>query len=104
MKIITNGYPEDNQILLDEITCTYIQEPDCTEDREGEPQSITLSSRDGGGGKFIHIKTNGWSISGDNLEDDLIPLIKDFKHRMDDVAFINNSRHSREEVLERSNS
>ena len=103
-KIITDGYPEDNEILLDSITCTYIQEPDCTESRNDAPQSITLSSRDGGGGKFIHIKTNGWSICGDNLEDDLIPLIKDFKHRMDDVSFISNTRPPREEILERSNS
>ena len=85
VEIITDGYPEDNQILLDQITCTYIQEPDCTEDRDGDPQEIILSSRDGGGGKFIHIKTEGWSICGDNLEDDLIPLIKDFKKRMDET-------------------
>ena len=103
VSIITSDYPEDEQILLDEITCTYIQNPDCTEDREGEPQSITLSSRDGGGGKFIHIKTEGWSICGDNLGGDLIPLIKDFKHRMDDEDF-SDSRHSREKVLETSNS
>jgi len=102
-KIITDGWPKDNEILLDEITCTYIQEPDCTEDRDGDPQEITLSSRDGGGGKFIYIKTDGWSICGDNLEGDLIPLIKDFKHRMDDVAFINNSGSARKEVLEGSN-
>lgn len=81
-KIITDGWPKGNQILLDEISCTYIQEPDCTEDKEGDPQSIILSSRDGGFGKFIHIKTNGWSICGDNLEEDLIPLLNDFKKRM----------------------
>ena len=102
-KIITNGWPGDNEILLDEVSCTYIQNPDCTEDREGEPQSITLSSRDGGGGKFIYIKTEGWSICGDNLGDDLIPLIKDFKHRMDDEDF-SNSGCSRKEVLETNNS
>lgn len=84
VRIITDGYPEDNEVLLDEISCTYIQNPDCTEDRDGDPQEITLSSRDGGGGKFIHIKTTGWSICGDNLEGDLIPLIKDFKKRMDE--------------------
>ena len=97
-KIITDGWPEDNQVLLDEITCKYIQSPDCTEDKD-EPQSITLSSRDGGGGKFIHIKTNGWSISGDNLEEDLIPLINDFKHRMNDESF-GDSGHSFKDVLE----
>ena len=89
VSIITNNFPDDEQILLDEITCTYIQNPDCTEDRDGEPQSITLSSRDGGGGKFIHIKTNGWSVNGDNLKSDLIPLIEDFKHRMNDEKFSN---------------
>ena len=102
VKIITDGYPNDNEILLDEIICTYIQEPDCIEDKDGDPQSITLSSRDGGGGKFIHIKTNGWSICGDYLEGDLIPLMKDFKHRMNDEVF-SNSGHPREEVLETSN-
>lgn len=89
IKIITDCYPKENEIFLDEIVCTYIQEPDCTEDRDGEPQSIILSSRDGGGGKFINIKTNGWSICGDNLTDDLIPLIEDFKHRMNDENFNN---------------
>ena len=102
--IITKDWPKDNEILLDEISCTYIQEPDCTEDRDGEPQSITLSSRDGGGGKFINIKTDGWSICGDDLEIDLLPLIRDFKHRMDDVAFISNTRPPREEILERNTS
>ena len=104
VKVITDGWPhEGDQILLEEITCTYIQEPDCTEDRDGEPQSITLSSRDGGGGKFINIKTNGWSICGDNLEDDLIHLIEDFKHRMNDESF-SDSGYSRKKVLEESNS
>ena len=101
VNVITNGWPEDNQILLDEIICTYIQEPDCTEDRDGDPQSITLSSRDGGGGKFINIKTEGWSICGDNLGDDLIPLIEDFKHRMNDESF-SIAGCPREEILEKS--
>ena len=83
-RIITDGYPKEGEILLEEISCTYIQEPDCTESKDDEPQEITLSSRDGGGGKFIHIKTSGGSICGDNLGEDLIPLIKDFKHRMND--------------------
>ena len=102
-KIITNGWPKGDEILLDEISCTYIQEPDCTEDRNGEPQSITLSSRDGGGGKFIHIKTEGWSICGDDLGMDLIPLIEDFKHRMNDESF-SIAGCPREEILEENNS
>jgi hypothetical protein len=89
MQILTDGYPKGNEVLLDEIICKYIQEPDCTEDRDNDFQEIILSSRDGGGGKFINIKTESWSISGDNLEDDLIPLINDFKKRMNEV--FNNS-------------
>lgn len=34
LKIITEGYPGANEVFLDEVTCTYIQEPDNTEDRE----------------------------------------------------------------------
>ncbi len=85
VEIITDGYPKEDQVLLDEITCKYVQEPDCTESRDDDWQEIILSSRDGGGGKFIHIKTTGWSINGDKLEDDLIPLINDFKKRMNET-------------------
>lgn len=84
-KIITDGFPEDNQVLLDEITCKYVQNPDCTEDREGEFQELILSSRDGGGGKFININANNWSISGEDNFSDLIAVLKDFKRRMDET-------------------
>ena len=77
-KIITDGFPNDEEILLEEVSMTYYQNPDCTEDRDGNGQTLEISSRDGGGGKFIHIKTNGWSISD---ETDLDTLIKDFKFR-----------------------
>lgn len=79
MEIITEGFPEGDQVLLDEISIRYYQEPDCTEDRDGNGQEIIISSRDGGGGKFINIKTTtGWSISD---EKDLEFLIEDFKKR-----------------------
>lgn len=81
LEIITDGWPDVNQVLLDEITCKYLQEADCTENRE-EPQEIILSSRDGGGGKFINFQTKSWSITGDDFEKELIPLFKDFKKRM----------------------
>ena len=79
-KVITNGYYEGETILLDEITCTYLQEPDCTESRDDEPQAITISSRDGGGGKFLNIKTDGCSVDT-NLES-LTVVLEDFKKRM----------------------
>lgn len=88
MQIITEGYPDGNQILLDEITCKYIQEADCTENQD-EMQEIILSSRDGGGGKFINISTKSWSINGDTFEEDLIPLLNDFKNRMNNASISN---------------
>lgn len=103
MDVITEGWPKEGQVFLAEITCKYWQNPDCTEDSEADPQEIEISSRDNGVAKFIHIKTEGWSIEGDNLNNDLIPLLEDFKHRMNDESF-SNSRHSREEVLEGSDS
>ena len=103
VKIITDGFPEDgsDEVLLDEITCKYIQSADCTENQD-ECQELILSSRDGGGGKFINIKTESWSITGENFEEDIIPVLKDFKHRMNDL--FSDFGHSREKVLETSNS
>lgn len=83
MEIITEGWPDSGkeQVLLDEVTCKYIQDADCTEDQDN-PQEIILSSRDGGGGKFINIQTKSWSITGDDFEKEIIPLLNDFKARM----------------------
>ena len=85
MEIITKGIPDDDQVMLNEAIITYVQNPDCTEDREGEFQEIILSSRDGGGGKFININTKNWSISGDGEFEELVTVLKDFKKRMDET-------------------
>ena len=86
MEIITEGWPDSGkeQVLLDEVTCKYIQDADCTEDQDN-PQEIILSSRDGGGGKFINIQTKSWSITGDDFEKEIIPLLNDFKKRMNEI-------------------
>lgn len=83
MEVITNGWPDESrdQVLLEEITCKYLQPADCTENQD-EVQTITISSRDGGGGKFINFKTESWSITGDDFKKELIPLFEDFKSRM----------------------
>ena len=83
MKIINDGWPGEGkeEVLLDSITCTYLQEADNTEDRD-IPQEIVISSRDGGGGKYINFSTKSWSITGDNFEKELLPLFEDFKKRM----------------------
>ena len=78
MQIITEGFPKDDQILVDEVTIKYYQEPDCTENRDDDGQEIIISTRDGGGGKFLNIKTNNWSISG---IEDLQKLVEDFNKR-----------------------
>ena len=83
LKIITDSYPEKNEVFLEEVTCKYIQEPDNTEDRDGDPQELILSTRDGGGGKYVHIETAGWSISD---IDDLEVVINDFKKRFNDIT------------------
>ena len=79
--IITKGWPNDDQVLLDSITCTYIQNPDNTESRINDDdvcQELILSTRDGGGGKYINIKTNSWSI---NSPEDFLTILNDFKNR-----------------------
>lgn len=80
-EIITKDWPDDNQVLLDSITCTYIQNPDNTESRSNDDdvcQELILSTRDGGGGKYINIKTNSWSI---NSPEDFLTILNDFKNR-----------------------
>ena len=83
MEIITDGWPKEDkdQVLLDEVVCKYVQNGDNTEDND-YVQEITLSSRDGGGGKYINFKTESWSITGDNFEEELLPLFEDFKKRI----------------------
>lgn len=76
--IITKGFPKDDQIVLSEATFTYYQNPDCTEDRDGDGQEITISTRNNGIANFLNIKTDNWSISDEN---DLVSLINDFRKR-----------------------
>jgi hypothetical protein len=75
--IINKGFPSDEEILLEEATITYVQNPDCTEDRDGDWQSITISTRDNGVDKFLHIKTDGWS-----LDNNINNVLDDFKKRI----------------------
>lgn len=82
MKIITDPDEYDwngEDIFLEEITIKYIQSPDCTENRDGESQELIISTRDGGGGKFLNLKTDNWSISG---IEDLKLVINDFNKRI----------------------
>lgn len=72
-------YDTNEYIGIQEVKVTYVQEPDCTEDRDGDFQEITLSTREGGGGFFLNIKTDNWSV---DLDKGLTTLIEDFKSRI----------------------
>lgn len=78
MEIIKEGWPNDNQVLIEEMSITYVQPNDCYESKD-DGQSLTISIRDGGGGPFLHIKTNGWSVDDTNQ---LTELVNDFKSRL----------------------
>ena len=68
---------KDDEVYFDEVTSSFYQNGDCTEDRD-DYQKITVSTRNNGIARFINIKTegNGWSISDAN---DLVQLIKKFE-------------------------
>lgn len=68
---------EDGQIAVDDVQITYVQKGDCTES-DDDVQSITLSARNNGVGRFVNIKTENWSIEDG---EELLKLINDFTKR-----------------------
>ena len=66
-----------NDIYVDDVSVTYCQSSDCTEDEE-DVQTITISSRNNGMGRFINLKTENWSIDG---IEELEKILKDFCNR-----------------------
>ena len=78
MEIIKEGFPVENQVLIEKMSITYLQDNDCVESDTGG-QELTIEIRDGGGGPFFNIKTDGWSIDDPNQ---LAELINDFKSRL----------------------
>lgn len=78
MKVITKGWPEDNEVLLSDASITYVQDGDCTEGSD-VVQELTISTRDNGIDRFLNFKTNSWSI--DNYKE-LIKIFKDFCQRV----------------------
>lgn len=82
-KIITDGFPEDEEVLVDEVQVKYLQGPDNCSGEE-DYQELTLLTKDNGGGKYINFKTgeHGWSVSDEN---DLIPVFKHFKSIYEDT-------------------
>ena len=68
---------EDNKIGIDDVSITYLQNSDCTEN-EDDVQSITISCRNNGVARFLNIKTENWSL--ENAEE-ILALLKDFEKR-----------------------
>lgn len=83
MELVRDDIPviKDNKeiIALSNFSATYVQEHDCTEDSD-EYQTITFSVRNGGGGPFVNVKTEGWSYDDPKI---LLELAKDFQSRLE---------------------
>lgn len=77
-KLITEGFPKEDEVLLDEVSATYMQDNDCTESSD-DPQTLTLKTADGGGGKFFVLSTDRWAFW--NVEE-LFTIINDFIKRV----------------------
>lgn len=67
---------KDGEIVVDEVSVTYTQNPDCTED--GESQTLVISSRNNGESRFINISTQNWSVDDAN---EMKRLMDDFCKR-----------------------
>lgn len=84
MKIVDKIIPTKfGEVALSKISIEYIQELDCCQSEDDHPdecQILTISTDDGGAGKFLRLKTGeaGWSIDKD---EDLIEIISDFRKR-----------------------
>ena len=86
MTIVDDNFPPENSecIALSKMTIEYVQDLDCCQSEHEYPdccQTLTVTTDDGGGGKFLRIYTGsaGWSIS--NI-DELVDLLHDFKRRL----------------------
>ena len=68
---------KNDGVYVDDVTVTYCQPGDCTED-DDIVQTLILSTRNNGMARFINIKTDNWSV--ENAEE-LKNIITDFEKR-----------------------
>ncbi len=86
MEIVNDMFPPDSgSVALSKMTIEYVQDLDCCQSEKDYPedcQILTVTTDDGGGGKFLRIKTNeaGWSI---NNIDEFVSILTDFKNRLE---------------------
>lgn len=85
VKIVDDSYPLDsNCVALSQVSAEYVQQLDCCQSEKDHPdecQILKITTDDGGGGKFLRIKTGeaGWSFSH---PDDLVDILNDFIKRL----------------------
>lgn len=85
VKVVDDAFPLDEDcVALSKLTAEYVQPLDNCQSEDEHPdgcQTLTVTTDDGGGGKFIRIKTGeaGWSIS--NVEE-LVGILNDFIKRL----------------------
>ncbi len=86
MKLADNEFPNLlNEVSVSKVTIEYVQDLDCCQSEKDYPEGVqilTVTTDDGGGGKFIRFNTgeSGWSVDMDNIED-VIKILTDFKQR-----------------------
>ena len=84
MKLVTTEFPNTaDEVSVSKVTVKYVQDLDCCQSERDYPEGIqilTVTTDDGGGGKFIGLNTgeSGWSL--DSIED-IIKILSDFKQR-----------------------
>lgn len=85
VKVIDDIFPSDDFcVALSKVTVEYTQSLDCCQSENNHPdgcQVLTVTTDDGGGGKFIRINTGeaGWSFS--NVEE-IVGILTDFIKRL----------------------
>ena len=84
-KIVDDIFPlDDDTIAISQLSAEYVQQLDCSQSEDDHPdgcQILTITTEDGGGGKFYRIKTGeaGWSFSH---TDDIVDVLTDFIKRL----------------------
>lgn len=85
IKTIDDVFPTvEDYVALSKLTAEYVQPLDNCQSEDKHPdgcQILTVTTDDGGGGKFIRIKTGeaGWSFSHN---DDVADILNDFIKRL----------------------
>lgn len=71
---------DDNEIAVDEVSVTYIQNADCCQNHEEDVQELKVTAQNNGAARFIRFYTGktGWAI--DNPEG-ILKVLYDFVNR-----------------------